>query len=250
MTTWIIPGASDVVGVLVMRSPGGGRSTPDGVPARDTATCIVLIEPRLLVRECFGRCLEEASGYRVAAYPTVQSWLNSPEKARGTLALYCWRGDNDIAKQSDLGQLIGVIPTVVMSDVEEPEQIVQAMDRGIRGFIPASLSLYVVVEALRLVRAGGVFVPANTLLPALRGRGGSPAAPARDVSEMFTARQAAVVEAIGKGKANKIIAHELNMRESTVKVHVRNIMKKLSAKNRTEVALMVNRLMSEQARAG
>jgi DNA-binding NarL/FixJ family response regulator len=48
------------------------------------------------------------------------------------------------------------------------------------------------------------------------------------------------VEALRRGKANKIIAYELNMRESTVKVHVRNIMKKLKAKNRTEVAFLTN----------
>ena len=53
---------------------------------------------------------------------------------------------------------------------------------------------------------------------------------------MFTTREAAVVEALRKGKANKIIAYELNLCESTVKVHIRNIMKKLKATNRTEVA--------------
>ncbi|MGU3537814.1 LuxR C-terminal-related transcriptional regulator, partial [Methylobacterium sp. A54F] len=47
--------------------------------------------------------------------------------------------------------------------------------------------------------------------------------------------------ALRKGTPNKIIAYELNMCESTVKVHVRNIMKKLKAKNRTEVAYLTNR---------
>ena len=59
---------------------------------------------------------------------------------------------------------------------------------------------------------------------------------------MFTARQGAVIRALCSGKANKIIAYELNMCESTVKVHVRNIMKKLKAKNRTEVAVMFKSL--------
>jgi DNA-binding NarL/FixJ family response regulator len=57
---------------------------------------------------------------------------------------------------------------------------------------------------------------------------------------MFTSRQAAVVDALLKGKANKIIADELNMCENTVKVHVRRIMMKLKARNRTEVAYIVN----------
>jgi DNA-binding NarL/FixJ family response regulator len=62
---------------------------------------------------------------------------------------------------------------------------------------------------------------------------------------MFTRRQVAVIDALRKGKANKIIAYELNMCESTVKVHVRNIMKKLNARNRTEVAYLANELLQE-----
>jgi DNA-binding NarL/FixJ family response regulator len=52
------------------------------------------------------------------------------------------------------------------------------------------------------------------------------------------------VDALRRGKANKIIAYELNMKESTVKVHVRNIMKKLRATNRTQVAYIANRLIN------
>jgi DNA-binding NarL/FixJ family response regulator len=47
-----------------------------------------------------------------------------------------------------------------------------------------------------------------------------------------------VLEALRKGKANKAIAFELSIHESTVKVHVRNIMKKLGARNRTEVVYL------------
>ena len=60
-----------------------------------------------------------------------------------------------------------------------------------------------------------------------------------------TTRELAVVRAIQQGKSNKIIAYELNMCESTVKVHVRNLMKKLNAKNRTDVAIQAQiRLVS------
>jgi DNA-binding CsgD family transcriptional regulator len=55
---------------------------------------------------------------------------------------------------------------------------------------------------------------------------------------LFTGRQRQVIEALRQGKPNKIIAYELNMCESTVKVHVRTIMKKLKARNRTQVAYL------------
>jgi DNA-binding NarL/FixJ family response regulator len=98
---------------------------------------------------------------------------------------------------------------------------------------------------MRLVLAGGVFVPASSLIAArLAPNKTSNGAP--QANGMFTARQVAVIEAVRRGKANKIIAHELNMRESTVKVHVRNIMKKLKARNRTEVAYMTSALLEQQ----
>ena len=72
------------------------------------------------------------------------------------------------------------------------------------------------------------------------GKDGGHAQVGRIDPDMFTNRQTAVVGALCQGKSNKVIAYELNMCESTVKVHVRNIMKKLKAKNRTEVAVLVS----------
>ena len=72
----------------------------------------------------------------------------------------------------------------------------------------------------------------------------------REQTPAFTPRQAAVVEAIARGKANKLIARELDMCESTVKVHVRRIMKKLGARNRTEVALIANGLPNSRQKGG
>jgi DNA-binding NarL/FixJ family response regulator len=65
------------------------------------------------------------------------------------------------------------------------------------------------------------------------------------LKDLFTARQAAVLRALRQGKANKQIAYDLNMREGTVKVHIRNIMRKLKAKNRTEVAILANGLFTD-----
>lgn len=115
------------------------------------------------------------------------------------------------------------------------DQIVDAIGRGARGYIPTSVPLEIVVEVIRLVRAGGVFVPATSLIAARRSSGFITASQ-QSGGGLFTARQAAVVEALRRGKANKIIAYELNMRESTMKVQIRNIMKQLKARNRTEVS--------------
>jgi DNA-binding NarL/FixJ family response regulator len=97
---------------------------------------------------------------------------------------------------------------------------------------------------MRLVGAGGPFAPTSALLDARSPSETTP--PHYDLSKkvLFTARQLAVLVALRRGKANKQIAYELNMREGTVKVHVRHIMKKLRAKNRTEVAIIANDLFA------
>jgi DNA-binding NarL/FixJ family response regulator len=125
------------------------------------------------------------------------------------------------------------VPVVVQSNDRPGHQVVELLKIGVHGFIPTSVSTEVAVQALRLVCAGGTFVPLSCLysLPD-KGHG------AYDSTGYLTGRQLQVVEAIRQGKPNKVIAYELNMCESTVKVHVRAIMKKLKARNRTEVAYL------------
>jgi DNA-binding NarL/FixJ family response regulator len=130
----------------------------------------------------------------------------------------------------------------VLSDSEDdPDRIAKALEQGARGYIPTSVALDAAIGAMRLVQAGGVFVPASSLMNARRSTDGSPQNQIGDVK--LTPRQRAVVEALRKGKANKIIAYELSMCESTVKVHVRNIMRKFNATNRTEVAFKASEML-------
>jgi DNA-binding NarL/FixJ family response regulator len=130
------------------------------------------------------------------------------------------------------------IPVVIMGDSEDPSQILEILSYGARGYIPTSVSLVVAIGALSLAIAGGAFVPASALLYTSQ----APSQLQPEAGNVFglTERQAAVAEAIAFGKPNKIIAHELNVSESTIKVHTRTIMKKLQARNRTEVAFKLH----------
>ena len=116
-----------------------------------------------------------------------------------------------------------------------------------RGYIPTNLPPHIAIEVMRFVGAGGVFVPASSLIASQNSLAG-PLEEKPKATAMFTSRQMSVISALRKGKANKIIAYELNMRESTVKVHVRNIMRKLKARNRTEVAYLANTMLSSDQR--
>jgi len=201
---------------------------------------IVIIEKRVLLGECLASAMR-ACGRNVISFPDVESWLQTAAATPASLVVFCAgsrAGSEEVSRAISLLLCAPVpCPTVILSDAEEPRQIVAALEQGARGYISTTMPLQVALEALQLVQAGGLFVPATSLMAAAKSTdpGG-----ARNTTHGFTSRQAAVVEALRRGKANKIIAYELNMRESTVKVHVRNIMKKLKARNRTEVAYLTN----------
>jgi DNA-binding NarL/FixJ family response regulator len=219
---------------------------PNGEASACDAAAIVVIEKRALVRECLARCLKAVSGHTVISFPSVDSWIEVRNDISASLIMLSIVGKpSDPEPHREISRLSkpnNALPTILLSDAEEPDQIVEAISQGARGYIPTSVPLDVVVEVMRLVKAGGTFVPASSLIASIRSNDGIMASQ-QNGNGLFTARQAAVVEALRRGKANKIIAYELNMRESTVKVHIRNIMKKLKARNRTEVAFMTNELI-------
>jgi DNA-binding NarL/FixJ family response regulator len=216
------------------------------LPAATPEITVALIDRRALYRECFAKCLRAVHrAVTVQSYGTVSEWsAASAGRPAGALVLLCVgaRRATEPEVVRDLGTLSRAegTPAILMSDSEDPDQILGALDNGARGYIPTSTSLEVVVEALRLVDAGGVFVPASSLISARRA--GQAASQRHGGRGMFTPRQTAVLDALRHGKANKVIAFELNMRESTVKVHVRNIMRKLKARNRTEVAFLTHEM--------
>jgi DNA-binding NarL/FixJ family response regulator len=237
-------------------------SEPEGLRTGDTGPAVprpddtktrflAVIEPRGLVRECLVHCLRStnvaAEVVSLASVADWEAWLGRREgTAFEVLVLLSARGVRPDAEafereMSIVSRLAKQAPVVIISETEDPDYIIEVINAGARGAIPASGSLGITVEALRLVWAGGQYVPASSLLAARRTDAGS-STRMGPYNGMFTSRQAAVVQAICRGKANKVIAYELQMKESTVKVHVRNIMRKLQAQNRTQVAMLAESL--------
>jgi len=133
-----------------------------------------------------------------------------------------------------LSDLNASIPIVVLATANDVDLARTAINCGAKGYIPCTTSFEIAVEAVRFILAGGTYVPMDCLLAS--GRLDLPA-PDSQLSNVLTAREVKVVQAIQQGKSNKVIAYELGICESTVKVHLRNVMKKLKAKNRTDVAI-------------
>jgi DNA-binding NarL/FixJ family response regulator len=207
---------------------------------------LLIVNSRPLDRECLSQALiSHRLKLEVLDLPTVEAWRSIQDQYPPLGAVLYNLGNRKITDIDEANRILrltaelGKIPVVILADTDEFVQVIKALELGARGYIPTSVDIGVCVEAVELAVAGGIFVPASCVL-AVKHLIETGSAATRDLSDMFTPRQAEVVKALRKGKANKIIAYELALRESTVKVHIRNIMKKLKATNRTEVVYKIN----------
>jgi len=200
---------------------------------------IVVIENRSFMRGCIARSLKTAFSGNIQTFPDVAAFIASARRSPSTLIFLSvpnWVDEVEAKTLFALAEWAPDAPVVVLSLKDDLDAARAALGYGARGYVTMSMGFDIVIEAVRFVMAGGTYVPAQCVLA--RGAPSQPAmASVATDRGMVTERELAVMRAIRQGKPNKIIAYELNMCESTVKVHVRHIMKKLSARNRTEVAI-------------
>jgi len=216
-------------GWLAQEREEGGNLKVDGF--------IAVIESRTFLRECIRRSARLALPLPIITYSTVFELEQQCSPASPEIVIVSLREAGSgavINTLTKLSELFPGIPVIVLADKTDPELALTAMRHGARGYIPPTMGFDIAVEAVRFVLAGGTYVPMDCVLATGPG---VMAAPASRPSGGVTAREVAVIRALQQGKPNKVIAYELNMCESTVKVHVRNLMKKMKAKNRTALAI-------------
>jgi DNA-binding NarL/FixJ family response regulator len=129
------------------------------------------------------------------------------------------------------------LPVIVASGQDDPATIRGVLNAGASGFIPKTDSAELLLQALRLVLAGGTYVPPRTLDDL---RDGAP--PPEPDAGGLTPRQLDVLQLLLKGQPNKLIARELGLTEGTVKIHIAAILRALRARNRTEAVVRAKEL--------
>lgn len=137
-------------------------------------------------------------------------------------------------------------PLVVLSAEDDPGVVRAAIDGGAMGFIPKSSTPEVLIGALRLVLAHGVYLPPGVLeavhADVSPGRSVLDAAQDGTVLSSLTQRQMEVLRHVIKGKPNKAIARELDVSEGTVKAHLSAVFQTLEVHNRTEAVYAAAKL--------
>lgn len=136
---------------------------------------------------------------------------------------------------------------VILSGEEEPTKIIKAIDSGVSGFIPKSSDPQVLVAALRLVLAGGVYLPEQVLRYQSNIKSGmiSEANNSSTMLEKLSPRQMEVLMHVIDGKNNKTIARELSLSLGTVKAHLSGAYDCLGVSNRTEAVVIASKLMNQ-----
>ncbi|MEK0163827.1 response regulator transcription factor [Phaeobacter sp. JH20_36] len=106
----------------------------------------------------------------------------------------------------------------------------EALDAGAIGFIPKTMGAQSLLNAVRFMSAGEIYVPVELMRKEAE-------APAHPLAEKLSPREIEVLDGLCRGLSNKEIARELELQEVTIKLHVRTLCRKLEAKNRTQAAL-------------
>lgn len=132
------------------------------------------------------------------------------------------------------------VPVAVLSASDERDPIQRLLANGALGYICKSSPSDVILSALRLILAGGVYIPPSLLDES--GEGAPPLSIEAGKQEGLTKRQVDVLRELAKGLNNKQIAHNLNVTEGTVKIHMATIFKILNVSSRTEALLVAQKM--------
>jgi len=131
------------------------------------------------------------------------------------------------------------IPLVVLSAIDDQDPIQALLAQGVLGFINKSSPSEVILSALQLVLAGGIYIPPNLLPKAAAGHAVQHQVGSQ---ETLTQRQIDVLCELASGQTNKQIARSLKVSEGTIKIHLTSIFRILKVTNRTEALLAAQKM--------
>lgn len=133
-------------------------------------------------------------------------------------------GRNGFDALKEIAQNQPTLPIVVLSASNNQQDIHKAIELGAMGYIRKDSSSSVMLNALRLIIAGEIYIPSSAV------RSNKP-------QVHLTGRQLDVLKLMDEGLSNKLIADRLNISEPTVKMHISAIFRELDVSNRTQAVL-------------
>lgn len=227
-----------------MRNPVVSN-TPRHSPSasRDKDIAVLVIDPSPLGRSCTLAVLDHAVGLRARGTSDI---AGTPEGEKPDLLLFQGfrAGPGNASRAAQLTDAASRWPDaamIVMADGDETDDVLDSLRHGARGFLTSDVGLDLLVEAIHVVRRDLMVYPSHILQvvrDALAGSGSARTDKGNIDHRRFhglTPRQQDVLRLLALGLSNKLIARQLLISESTVKVHIRAIMEQAGARNRTQI---------------
>lgn len=208
---------------------------------------IVIVSDLVLASDCLAYYLNNIKKTStIHKYKLLEEWNISKESSEDSIILIITFNnlkelDNILYKSKLIIKENPSTKIVIISDYDDIENISRAIKIGIKGYIPLNSDFKSFVAAIKIIESGGIYVPTPQLLNIyLSSRRTSVAEIAK--RHKITQNELNIIKYLRQGMTNIEIADKLSLKQSTIKVHIKNIMKKLKAKNRTEVAALTNDL--------
>jgi DNA-binding NarL/FixJ family response regulator len=126
---------------------------------------------------------------------------------------------------------------LILTVSEDPDDLLQALKAGARGYVLKGVPAHGLVQAVRAVTAGEVYVAQALAGSILREM----TRPTVDAFDQLTPREGEVLELVAKGQTNREIGEGLYLSEKTVKHYMTNVLQKLHVHSRLEAALLAQR---------
>lgn len=220
--------------------------------AQPTRVSVAMVEPCSLVHEAIAAMLQcSAPEFDVIPFSSVGRLLaavSAGDRPHIVMVNIDDTPTEEVTLQGSLDEIraaLGDVAVVLLGTERPLEDIAPAIRQGIAGFVECGMGPVEVAAALRIIAAGYRFVPATSVMRFFDDLSRRDDGPQRNEAPKIrlTEREEAVLERLRAGKPNKLIAHELGVHVSTVKVHLRGIKEKLGAMNRTEAAVLAQRMV-------
>jgi len=146
----------------------------------------------------------------------------------------------DMSGTAGIARILAAFPgaaVLIVSGLATSAEVQEAVRAGARGFLPKTMAPELFAAAVSLVVGGGSYLPAEVLEPAPQPVQNGPTL----LLARLTPREQQVLIRLATGAPNKEIGRDLGLAEVTVKLHVRQILKKIGARNRAEAAAMASK---------
>ena len=208
---------------------------------------ILVVDDHALIREALHGVLKKLTRDPVVleasnCAQTMEAIASNPDISLILLDLMLPDRDG-FSMLAELRERNPAMSVVVLSAVQDRANVMKALDLGAMGYIPKSARNEVMLSALQLVFAGGIYIPPEILAREHLSQYCTKATAGRVANGSWLDRSSArCARAHVQGKNNKSICQMLNLAEPTVKNHVTAIFKALKVTNRAEAVIAVNEL--------